>query len=82
VVYIPLVVFIWLDKGLSPFRNPYKTLGWVIVLLFFAIVTEWVQYILPYRAFNINDLIANCLGVLLGVFFMMLISFRPARVIK
>lgn len=31
-----------------------------------AIVTETVQYLLPYRGFDINDLVANFLGCLLG----------------
>lgn len=32
----------------------------------FSIICEGIQYFLPYRAFNINDLAANFLGVVLG----------------
>lgn len=44
--------------------------GWKIWLLLLCIatgvVTESVQYLLPYRGFDINDLIANFLGSTLG----------------
>ncbi len=40
---------------------------WIAALLLFAAATEWIQYYLPYRAFNINDLISNCLGIILGL---------------
>jgi len=33
----------------------------------FASFCEIIQYFLPYRAFNINDLLANFLGIFLGV---------------
>ena len=81
-VNIPLILFLYIDKGIELFRTPVKTVGWVILLLIFAVVTEWIQYFLPYRAFNINDMIANALGVLLGVFFMIALSYKPVRVIK
>jgi VanZ family protein len=41
-------------------------LYWLIAGLFFASITEGIQYFLTYRSFNINDLIANLIGVLLG----------------
>ena len=48
---------------------PAKTLGWLVVGVLFALSTEAIQYPLPYRAFNINDLLANGLGVVLGFVF-------------
>ncbi len=43
----------------------------IIIALFFGIlfaaISEGLQYLLPYRAFNINDLLANILGIFLGV---------------
>ena len=44
----------------------HKTVIWLIWGLIFASATEGLQYLLPYRAWNINDLLANILGVLLG----------------
>ncbi|MDP3462568.1 MAG: VanZ family protein [Bacteroidales bacterium] len=40
-----------------------KKIYWVLIGLLFATLAECVQYFLPYRAFNINDLMANLLGV-------------------
>jgi glycopeptide antibiotics resistance protein len=36
--------------------------------LLMAFATEGIQYFLAYRSYNINDLLANFLGVLLGSF--------------
>jgi glycopeptide antibiotics resistance protein len=33
----------------------------------FAALSEILQYILPYRAFNINDLLGNVFGVVAGL---------------
>jgi VanZ family protein len=65
-VYVPLATFTWFEKEINSFRTPIKAFGWIIILLLFAVVTEWIQYFLPYRAFNINDMIANTLGVMIG----------------
>ena len=46
-----------------------KSFMWIIAGLFFAVFIEAVQFYLPYRAFNINDLLANGLGILLGALF-------------
>lgn len=40
-------------------------LSFVLALLF-AVLCEYLQLLLPYRTFNINDLMSNSLGVLLG----------------
>jgi len=34
--------------------------------LLLAVISEGVQFILPYRSFNIFDLVANCVGLVLG----------------
>jgi len=39
---------------------------WLFAGLIFAAFTEGIQYFLTYRSFNINDLTANVIGVLLG----------------
>lgn len=61
-VYIPFVFFMMdLGKGMSS----RLVFHWLLGLLF-AAVTESVQLLLPYRGFDINDLVANFLGVTLG----------------
>ncbi len=48
---------------------------WLFAGLIFACFTEGIQYFLTYRSFNINDLTANLIGVLLGMF-IFLFKFR------
>ena len=43
------------------------TLVLLIWALLFASFTELIQYVIPYRAFNINDLISNWTGILMSV---------------
>ena len=57
-LFVPWSFFQYLSKN--------KNWLWLLVGLLFASLSEGVQYLLPYRAFNINDLIANNFGVLLG----------------
>ena len=49
-----------------------RLLVWLLLGLFFASATEGLQYLLPYRAYNINDLIANMLGVFIGFLLFMI----------
>lgn len=39
----------------------------ILTGLAFAVVCEGIQYVLPYRSFNINDLIANGIGIITGI---------------
>jgi glycopeptide antibiotics resistance protein len=51
-----------------------RTISWFLSGLVFAALCEAVQYPLPYRAWNINDMFANLFGILLGymVYFLIL----------
>jgi VanZ family protein len=70
-VYIPLAVLM----GMNFSNLTFLILTWrIVLLLIFAALNECIQYIIPYRSFNINDLIANCLGVLLGLFVLIAIA--------
>ena len=50
-------------------RHTKLALIWILIALLIAFATEGVQLIITYRVFNINDLIANGLGVVLGIAF-------------
>jgi len=50
---------------LLAFRS--NILIWLLLGLSFAGLSEGLQYLLTYRAYNINDLVANMLGVLIGM---------------
>lgn len=43
-----------------------KLITWFLLGLTFATLMEGLQYPLPYRVFNINDLIANAIGIVSG----------------
>lgn len=43
-----------------------RLLVWLLLGLFFASATEGLQYLLLWRAFNVNDMLANVLGILVG----------------
>lgn len=59
-VFIPCALF-WRDL----FRRSRNLYGWLAAVAT-GLLTEGVQYLLPYRGFDVNDLIANFLGVSLG----------------
>lgn len=39
---------------------------WLVLALISAALIESLQYFIPYRAFNVNDAVANFAGVVLG----------------
>lgn len=66
VVFFFWMFLVWASTNVS-FRTDFRKTTFIILLcLLFAFVNELFQYFLPYRAFNINDLLANSIGVLLG----------------
>jgi VanZ family protein len=60
-VYLPCVFFLG-----RLFRKPVVTLWFFSVGI--GMLTEGVQFLLPYRGFDVNDLLANAIGVSLGLF--------------
>lgn len=77
-LFIPWMLLVWLYAGAGSRVVLLKAVLWILAGLLLAMISEGAQYLLSYRAFNINDLVANMLGVLLGsVFFF----FKRPRVI-
>ena len=69
--FFHILTFIpWAFFGLVMKKNLWI---WMIPGLLFAFGTELLQLILPWRRFNINDLIANGAGVLLGTLIFVLV---------
>jgi len=65
-VYIPWMFLLgWMTEATIK-KKAGTVLSYVLIAFVFAFVNEGIQYFLPYRAYNINDLLANGLGVLLG----------------
>jgi glycopeptide antibiotics resistance protein len=71
-LFIPWVFF------MVSMRKPFML--WFILGLLLAISSELIQYYLPYRAFNINDLVANSIGIILG--YTIYYSFHKLKNIK
>ncbi len=73
-VFIPMV-------PLLRFSRPDIPLWIAFVLsLGLAIVAEGIHYYLPYRAYNINDLLGNIIGVVLGLAIVFLVnSLAPGK---
>lgn len=65
-IFIPWMVISRIFCHRTGRRSVLQILPWIGIGLALAILTEGVQYLLPYRAFNINDLIANVIGVGIG----------------
>lgn len=70
-VFLPWMFF-------QPVCKMNKTV-WFITGVLFACGSEGLQYLLPYRAWNINDLLANALGVLLGFIIFTLLKLFPQK---
>ena len=73
-VYMPLPVVLYLflkNKYLGKKQQEVnKNHLWVLMILLSVLITalfELVQMIIPYRAFNLNDLLANGVGAILGL---------------
>jgi len=58
-VYIPCALFVF---DLFPKR---RWLGWLLACGI-GLFTESVQYLLPFRKFDINDMLANVIGITIG----------------
>ena len=71
--FIPLAIYSFF--GIHQRKKALnKILPLIILGILFAIISESIQFYLPYRTFNINDIIANTLGVILGLPIILLIK--------
>lgn len=75
-IFIPCTLYL-MDFGPQPTtgRRRIGVSVWIVAILI-GITTETVQYLLPYRGFDINDLAANFLGVTIGWLALRLASRR------
>ena len=65
ILFLPFILLLKL-------AYPTKGFYWIILAgIVFAGFSEGLQYLLPYRSFNINDLIANTIGVIVGIIFLL-----------
>lgn len=65
--YVPAVFIFYGFLVSAKHRFKYAKLFSVLLAFLFAFITEGIQYFLSYRAFGTNDLMANFIGVFIGV---------------
>jgi len=53
---------------------------WFLCGILFASFSEAIQYLLPYRAFNVNDLLANIIGIFIGS--VVVIAFKLTKILR
>ena len=80
-VYIPLPVLLGLYLKRRSTERSEPRIGkyrlWILIVLFTLPVTvllEVLQLVIPYRAFNINDLMANGVGAIIGLMVILIFS--------
>jgi VanZ family protein len=85
-VYLPLPVLlgIFLSERSREQNKPLqKARFWIVVAalsLLISTLFEFLQMVIPYRAFNINDLVANGVGVVIGLILMLIFRKRIVRI--
>ncbi len=81
IVFLPWMMF-YLGMPIFVFKKPIPLLGWIFFGLSYAALTEGIQFFLSYRSFNINDLIANALGIALSILLYTFIKIFGLRLIN
>lgn len=77
IIYLPLPLILF--NGLRR-MNSSATIWIVTISMLIPVLFEVLQMLIPYRSFNINDLIANFMGVILG--YLVLLSFKKRLLLK
>jgi glycopeptide antibiotics resistance protein len=79
-VYLPLPYFMTFmlrvesqNRGINTVRHSIQFLWMVILSGMVVVLFEGIQKILPYRSFNINDMLANGIGAMLGLLLLRLL---------
>ena len=59
-----------------------KALPWLLLGFAFAAGTEGLQYFVPYRTWNVNDLLANCIGITIGFIICVILKAFQDKIIE
>ena len=68
-VFLPWMILIWLylnEKNIVGSTRLKYAILWLCTGVFLAVFAEGIQYWIPYRGFNVMDIVYNVLGVFLG----------------
>ena len=62
--------------------NAFKNIFLLFILFFYAVISEFIQYYLPYREMELMDVISNFLGIfvfLFSIFFLKTLEKKESR---
>lgn len=62
-------------------RNQSNLILWMLIGIAMAMAAEGIHYLIPYRSFNILDLLANATGALIGAFFVLILHYSNRKAI-
>ncbi len=79
-----LHAFLFMPWMLLKPNKSIKRYVWFMIGIGLAVLTECLQYPLPYRSFNLNDLVFNMLGIIVGtlIIFLHLYNKNPKSIAK
>ena len=62
--------------------NAFKNIFLLFILFFYAVISEFIQYYLPYREMELMDVMSNFLGIfvfLFSIFFLKTLEKKESR---
>ena len=73
-IYLPLPLILFYGRRSIAGSGAIRL---IFLSVFIPVLFEILQMAIPYRSFNINDMIANCFGVVLG--WVLVVALRKGR---
>ncbi len=75
-MFVPFGFIAFCLRKKTTFKFNDIMVNWILPGLLFAAFSEGIQYLTPWRTFNINDLLANVLGLIFGLVAFFFLSKR------
>lgn len=60
-------------------RNQSNLMWWMLTGIVMAMAAEVIHYLIPYRSFNMLDLLANATGAFIGAFFILMFHYSRSK---
>ncbi len=76
IMFLPMPILFWLNFKSFASTRVFNIIIFVGFTLLIAFLFEAIQYFLPYRAFNVNDVLSNFVGVSLGLLVLNIVKNR------
>jgi len=73
-IYLPLPLIMFYGRRSIAGSGAIRL---IFLSVFIPVLFEILQMVIPYRSFNINDMMANCFGVVLG--WVLVLALRKSR---